>query len=138
MMSEENVEIARSGYKALIRGDVDAVFELLAPDLSWQGWDPGAGDCNSRKDAMSVIKERLHERAIGQVEEIIDIDDERIIVVTRGNPDFEQRFAELGLPEGHDQIASLVTIREGKVVQMRDYKSKAEALAAVGEGDDGT
>jgi ketosteroid isomerase-like protein len=138
MMSEQNVEIARSGYEALMRGDVDAVFELLAPDLSWQGWDPSAGDCHSREDAMSVIKERLHERAIGQVEEIIDIDDERIIVVTRGNPDFEQRYAELGLPEGHDQIASLVTIRDGKVVQMRDYKTKAEAVASVSKGDDGT
>jgi hypothetical protein len=40
----------------------------------------------------------------------------------------------LGLPEGHDQIASLVTIRESKVFQIRDYKTKAEALAAVQRG----
>jgi metallophosphoesterase superfamily enzyme len=29
----------------------------------------------------------LHEHAIGEFEEIIDIDDERIMVVTRGNHD---------------------------------------------------
>jgi ketosteroid isomerase-like protein len=125
------VQVARSGYEALRRGDVDAVFELLAPDLDWQGWEPGEGDCHSREEAMAVFKERLEERAIGDLEEIIGIDDERVLVVTRGNPDFEGRFAELSLPEGHDEIASLITIREGKVVQMRDYKTRAEALAAI-------
>jgi ketosteroid isomerase-like protein len=136
-MSEQNVELARTGYEALMRGDVDAVFELLAPDLSWQGWERGEGDCHNREEAMSVIKERLEEGAIGEVKEIIDIDDERIMVTTSGNPDFEERYAELGLPEGHDEISSLVTIREGKVVQMRDYKTKAEALAVVSEESGG-
>jgi hypothetical protein len=78
----------------------------------------------------------LHEHAIGEFEEIIDIDDERIMVVTRGNHDFAQRHAELGLPEGHDQIASLITIREGTVVQMRDFKTKAEALVAASESNE--
>ena len=133
-MTEQNVELARQGYQALMRGDVDAIYQLLAPDLSWQGWEPGDGDCHSRAEAVAVIKERLHERTIGELEEIIDIDDERIVVVTRGNPDFAQRYAELGLPEGHDQIASPVTIRESKVFQIRDYKTKAEALAAVQRG----
>lgn len=136
-MSEQNVELARRGHEALVRGDVDAVFALFAPDLSWQGWEPGEGDCHSRAEAMAVIKERLNERSIGELEQIIDIDEERIVVVTKGNPDFAQRHAELGLPEGHDQIASLVTIREGKVVQMRDYKTKAEALAEAREKGDG-
>jgi ketosteroid isomerase-like protein len=136
-MTEQNVELARQGYQALMRGDVDAIYQLLAPDLSWQGWEPGECDCHSRAEAMVVIKELLHERAIGELEEIIDIDDERIVVVTRGNTDFEQRYTELGLPEGHDQIASLVTIRAGKVLQMRDYKTKADALAAARENGDG-
>jgi ketosteroid isomerase-like protein len=136
-MTEQNVELARRGYEALLRGDVNAVYELLDPDLNWQGWEPGEGDCHNRAEAMSVIKERLNERAIGELEEIIDIDDERIIVVTSGNRDFEQRHAELGLPEGHDEIASVITIREGKVVQMRDHRSKAEALAAASEESNG-
>jgi ketosteroid isomerase-like protein len=112
------VELARRGYQALISGDVDAVFELLAPDLSWQGWEPGEGDCHSRAEAMSVIKERLHEHAIGELEEIIDVDDQRIVVLTK-------------------QIASVVTIREGKVISIRDYRTKGEALAAASDEGDG-
>jgi ketosteroid isomerase-like protein len=130
-MSEQNVELARRGYEALRRGDVDAIFELLSPDVDWQGFEPGEGDCHNRAEAMSVIKERLEQGAIGELEEIIDVGDDRIVVVTSGNPDFEERYAELGLPEGHDEISSVITIREGKVVRMRDYMTRAEALAAV-------
>jgi ketosteroid isomerase-like protein len=36
-MSEQNVELARRGYKALMSGDVDTVFELFDPNLNWQG-----------------------------------------------------------------------------------------------------
>jgi hypothetical protein len=136
-MSEQNVELARRGYEALMRGDVDAIFELLARDLSWQGWEPGEGDCHSREEAMTVISERLDQRAIGELKEVIPIDEERIIVVIRWNPDSELTYSELGLPEGQDETANLVTIRESKVVQMRDYKTKAEALAAVSEDGDG-
>jgi ketosteroid isomerase-like protein len=131
-MSEQNVELARQGYEALLRGDLDVVFNLLSPDVSWQGWESPEGDCHNRAEAMSVIKERLEERAIGELEEIIDVDDERFVVVTRGNPDFKGSYADMGLPEGHDEIATLVTIRDGKVVQMRGYTTKDEALIAAG------
>jgi ketosteroid isomerase-like protein len=33
-MSQQNVELARRGYEALMRGDLDSVAELFAADLS--------------------------------------------------------------------------------------------------------
>jgi ketosteroid isomerase-like protein len=36
MMSKQNVELVRNGYEALIRGDLDSVAALFAPDLFWQ------------------------------------------------------------------------------------------------------
>ncbi|MFL5864512.1 MAG: nuclear transport factor 2 family protein [Solirubrobacteraceae bacterium] len=136
-MSEQNVELARRGYEALMRGDLDAVAELFAPDLSWHWWQHGPWDCHSREEAMSVIRERLGQRAIGELVEIIDVDEERIVVVMRRNPDSERSYAEEGVPEGHDESANLVAIRDGKVVSMQDYKTKADALAAVRDGGDG-
>ena len=32
-MSQENVELVRRGYEALARGDFDALFQVLAPDV---------------------------------------------------------------------------------------------------------
>jgi ketosteroid isomerase-like protein len=136
-MSEQNVELARRGYEALMSGDVDTVFELFDPNLNWQGWGPPAGDCHSRAEAMMVIKERLAERAIGELVEVIDVDEEQIVVVMRRNPGSKRSYADAGLPEGHDETANLVTIRGGKVVAMQAYKTKADALAAVGAGGNG-
>jgi ketosteroid isomerase-like protein len=137
-MSKQNVELARRGYEALMSGDVDTVFELFDPNLSWQGWGPPAGDCHSRAEAMMVIKERLAERAIGELVDVIDVDGEQIVVVMRRNPESKRSYADAGLPEGHDEIANVVTIRDGKVISMRDYLTKADALAAASEGGDGS
>jgi ketosteroid isomerase-like protein len=32
-MSQENVELVRRGYEALARGDFDALFQVLDPDV---------------------------------------------------------------------------------------------------------
>lgn len=69
--------------------------------------------------------------------ELIDVDEERIVLVMRRNPDSERSYAEMGVPEGHDESANMVTIRDGKVMSMQDYKTKADALAAVSDGGDG-
>lgn len=45
----------------------------------------------------------------------------------RRRADSQRSYAEMGVPEGHDESASLVTIRDGKVVSMRDYMTKADA-----------
>src|SRR5207244_12543577 len=112
------------------RGDLEWLGELVAPGLTWEWWEPGPWDCHSRDEAMTVIRERIGEHAIGGLEEIIDVDEERIVVVTRRNPDSERSYEESGLPEGHDETANVVTIREGKVLAMREYRPQAEARAA--------
>jgi ketosteroid isomerase-like protein len=137
-MSEQNVELARRGYEALTPGDLDAVAELFAPDLTWEWWEKGPWDCHSRDEAMAMIRERLVQRAIGRLKEIIDVDDERVVVVMKRNPDSRRSYADSGLPEGHDETANVVTIRDGKVVAMQDYRSRAEATeAAQGAGGSG-
>ncbi len=84
---------------------------------------------------MTVIRERLGRRAIGDLVEVIDVDEEGIVVVMRRNPESERSHADEGVPGGHDESANLVTIRDGKVVSMQHYRTKADALAAVSGGD---
>jgi len=33
-MTESNLELARRGYEAILRGDLDAIRELLDPDVN--------------------------------------------------------------------------------------------------------
>ena len=129
-MSEQNVELVRRGYEALRSGDVDTVHELFDPDLSWRGWRSDSSDCHNREEAIMLIKERLQERAVGELAEIVDVDGDRVVVVMRRNPESSRTYEDEGLPEGHDETANLVTIRAGRVVAMQGYRTKAEALAA--------
>lgn len=76
----------------------------------------------------------MSQRAIGELREVIDLGDDRVLVVMRRHPDSEVSYADLGVPEGHDEFANVITIRDGKVVAMHDYMSKADALAAAAEG----
>ena len=137
-MSTQNEEVAQGGHEALMRGDFEELESLMAPDLTWHGWEPEPGVCYSRDEALDVIKERLSQNAIGELREVVDLGDDRVLVVTALGPDSEASAADLGLPQGHDATATLVTIRDGIVVAIQDYRNKDEALEAVQGGHRGS
>src|SRR5258707_2003141 len=57
-MAETNVELARRGYEAALRGDLDAIGELLDPDVKWHGGDPSApGPCRNRDEALAFMRQ---------------------------------------------------------------------------------
>jgi hypothetical protein len=61
---------------------------------------------------------------------VVDIDAERVLVVTELPRDSDVSPEELGLAPGRNEIANVITIRGAKVVAMHDYKSREEALEA--------
>jgi hypothetical protein len=136
-MSTENERLAREGYEAMMHGEIEVVEQLMAPDLTWHWWEHGPWDCQSRDEAMAVIKERMGQRAIGEMREVIELDEERVLVVMGLRTDSEITPEALGLPEDHDEVANVVTFRDGKVIAMQDFRSKAEALGAVKGGGTG-
>lgn len=130
----ENERLAREGYEALMRGEL-ALEELMAPDLTWHWWEHGPWDCHSRDEALAVIRERVGQRAIGDLEEVSEVEPGRVLVVMRMRPDSEVTPQDLGLPPGYTETANLVTFEGGKVVAMHDYRTKADALEALKRGD---
>ena len=132
-MSEQNVELARRGYEALMRGALDAVAELFAPDLTRQWWQKGPWDCHGREEAMTVIGERRGQRAIGELQEIIDVDQDRIAVVKAAT----RRTGELrrdGRPRGSRRERQLGHHSRRQGGLDAGLQDQADALAAVGEG----
>ncbi|MBV9424883.1 MAG: nuclear transport factor 2 family protein [Solirubrobacterales bacterium] len=62
-MSRANIEIARRGYAAAARGDLDAIRDLLDPNVKWHGGDPTApGACRNRDEAFQFMRQ-AHGRA---------------------------------------------------------------------------
>lgn len=131
-MSTENERLAREGYEALMRGEVEVVEQLMVPDLTWHWWEHGPWDCHSRDEALAVIRERMGQRAIGELREVIEVDRNRVLVVMKMPPGSESRPNDLVLARGPDETATVVTFRGGKVVAMQAHRSKDEALKALG------
>jgi SnoaL-like domain len=136
-MSTDNERLARQGYDALMRGEIEVLEQLLAPDLTWHWWEHGPWDCHSRDEAITVIRERLGQRAIGELKEVTEVERDRVLVVTRMRPDSEIGPEDLGLPPGHLETANLVTFRDGKVIAMHDYRTRDEAISALRGGPGG-
>jgi ketosteroid isomerase-like protein len=66
LMSATNVEIARRGFAAVAKGDLEAIRELLDPDVKWHGGDPAApGACRSRDEALAFMRRARRDGGVG-------------------------------------------------------------------------
>jgi RND family efflux transporter MFP subunit len=73
---------------------------------------------------LAVLRARLRDEHPVEALELIDAGD-RVVLGVRG-PEFE-RIADVELP---GQIFQVFTFRDGKIVEMRDFAFRADALAA--------
>jgi uncharacterized protein len=129
-MSQENVEIVRSIYEAVNRGDYDAAFRNQAPDVEYTTppRGPVAGTYRGREELRGLWEEMstAFETRIYEPEELIESGDQVVVVVkARMRP--RGSSAELELRNGN-----LWTIRDGMVVSMRMFAKPEEALEAAG------
>jgi ketosteroid isomerase-like protein len=120
-MSESNVELARRGWEAALRGDLDTLGDLLDPEVKWHAGDPASG-CLNRAEALEFMR-RVRSRAPRA--ELVDVLDagEKVVVITRG------RDAGDGPAQ---PSANVTTFRGGKAVEMVHYPNVDDALSAAG------
>jgi ketosteroid isomerase-like protein len=122
-MTETNVELARRGYEAALRGDLDAIREFLDPDVKWHGGDPAAaGACHNREQALEFMRQARSSRRVGELVDVIDAGDKVVVIMRPPSEDGEQ--APLS--------ANLTTFRDGKAIEMVHYPNPDDALAAAG------
>jgi ketosteroid isomerase-like protein len=131
MMSNENVELIRSAYAAYSRGDLATMLELVDPDLEWTYLDPSFEDpepqvCHGRHELETVLKRQAEHRLKAEVEEVAAKGD-RVMVAVRipGVDAFRVRKAD-------DRNYAVFTVREGRIVALRDCRDRQEALAVAG------
>jgi len=130
-VSAENVDIVRRIYEANARRDTAAALELIDPEIEveYRGQliDKNAtyyGHAGLRQ-LMESIRENFEEFDVA-VEEYIDVEDE-VVVALRQRAVGKASGASVDI-----HIGQVWTLRNGKAVRWRIYRSKSEALAAVG------
>jgi ketosteroid isomerase-like protein len=120
-VSESNVELARRGYEAIRRGDIEAVSDLLDPDVKWHGGDPASG-CQNRQQALQWLRQANTGNPRAELVDVIDAGDQVVVILRR--PADDDTSTEL--------VANLTTFRDGKVVEMVHYPNPDDARAAAG------
>ena len=123
-MSEREIALAAAGLEAWRRGDFSRVESLLDERATWRWWEPGEWNCASRDDILRTLRER-HEQGFGRGEvELVDGGPGAVIVVSRPS--------EIGGDEWPAEAATVLSFAGEKIVAMQDYRTREEALAAVG------
>jgi ketosteroid isomerase-like protein len=121
-MTESNVELAHRGYEAVMRGDLDAIGEILDPDVKWHAGDPATG-CQNRKQTLGVMNQNWMRRGgpPGELVELIGAGDKVVVIMRRFDDEGESEL-----------VANLTTFRDGKVIEMVHYSNPDDACAAAG------
>jgi ketosteroid isomerase-like protein len=128
-MSRQNVDLARQAADALSAGDLDGYFNYFDRDLVYytRTDEPDAGVYHGLEEFKSFFVTSWLEMLSGfraELDEIIDAGDQTIsVAVVRG------RGSTSGV-EVAEPYVFLRTWREGKTVEVREYRTKQEALNA--------
>ena len=108
------------------RRDIDAVTELLDPDVVHQGVTEELV-CHSREQVLHNVR-RSFARADDGVDHLELVSAGDSVVLGVSGPQFRDApWVALGA-----QLFIVHTVREGHVVLMRDFVSRAEAFRAAG------
>ena len=129
-MSQENVEIVRLGYEAFNRGDIEAVVATLDPGIEW--W-PAADELITQPyrghDGYRALVAEAREGVPdlqAEIEEMFAGAD-RVVTCLR----FWGRGRDSGAPV-EVRETNVARFREGRIIEVREFREKAEALEAAG------
>jgi ketosteroid isomerase-like protein len=131
-MSQQNVEIASRLAEQISQIDLDAAWDVVDPDLEWETSPnlPDAGVYKGRERVRAFLEEQWDVVWGGapqvDIERAFDCGDDVLLFVrVRGHG------SHTGIPLDV-QIAHLVTLRNGKIVRVRVFPDREEALKAAG------
>jgi ketosteroid isomerase-like protein len=132
-MSQQNVEAFNRGVEAINHRDVEALMDVLSPDIEWREvfQEMLGGEARVYRGHQGVrdLLVDLYE-PFGEIHaEYVDVRDldERVLGLGRLRARGGGSGAELESP-----VASLADFENGKAVRIRTFLDHAEALEAAG------
>jgi ketosteroid isomerase-like protein len=132
-MSEENVEIVRRGFETGNRREVEAMIELLDPEIEWHSallmsLEGEAAVYRGHEGIRTFFGDldELFDRVHAEYPEIRDLGD-RVVGIGRIRMRGKGSGAETESP-----IVTVVDLKNGKATQVRTYLDPKQALEAAG------
>ena len=112
----------RADLEAWQRGEVSALEPLLDPAVELLWWERGEWDCHGRDAVLSCLRERVATGVNGGELDLAEAGEDRLVVSRRG-------VVAEG-PAAGLSPATVIALRDGKVVSMQQFQSRDDALAA--------
>jgi ketosteroid isomerase-like protein len=131
-MSRENVELVRGAQEAFVAGDIETALAALDPEIEWHATIGGIDEGQVARGREEVVQAfvdyfEVWERIEMRAEKYIDAGAEDVVV-------FHHEVAK-GRGSGvvvETDSATIQTVRSGKVVRVRSYMDRRQALEAAG------
>jgi ketosteroid isomerase-like protein len=134
-VSPGDLDIVSRAYDAFARGDLDALQELLSPDIEWRTTPdvPFLGNYRGIDEFLHAMNEWTEpfDELTTTVEEMIDTGD-RVVVRHRMRGRGTDSGAKVDLV-----LWQVVTVEDGQLTRMHDFATREEALAAAAQPDAG-
>jgi ketosteroid isomerase-like protein len=128
MGESREILLVRRTWDALIEGGPEILREVLAPDALWYGVEDGQL-CEGRKAIIEVISRNLAGRLRGRIEEIVQ-DGSCVIVAFR-----PEQPTQLDRPLDERIAYMVVTIRDGRIVEMKGCADRSVAMSYAQRGE---
>jgi ketosteroid isomerase-like protein len=137
-LSQVAVDLFLRGYRAFVAGDLDALEQMLDPEVEWIGIGEVAAIAD-RADVLDVLRDRVAEDYQVTVDRCIGVGDDVVV---------SMRFSRVELDPTDDRplqsrrsflvgrYAAIVTTRDGHVARVVEHPHLASALAAAGLEDE--
>ena len=131
-MSQENVKIVRACSEAFMSGDIEAALDALDPEIEWHATVGGIDEGRVYRGREEVVQGfvdyfEVWERMEMRADKFIDAGGEDVVV-------FHHEVAK-GRQSGvvvETDTGTVQTVRGGKIVRVRSYMDRNQALEAAG------
>jgi ketosteroid isomerase-like protein len=130
-MPNENEDLIRRAYEAYANGDLAAMLEFVDPDVEWTYLDPTLEHpipqvCHGRHELEQVLRHWAEHGLRAELEEVSSSGE--LVMVGVRTPGVDAHYGRLG----DDRAYSVFTVRDGRIVALRDCCDRQEALKLTG------
>jgi ketosteroid isomerase-like protein len=129
-MSQENIEIVRGVYDGWFCGDVTSALRYLDPEIVWEAIAdaPDAGTYRGHAGCRRYMEDWLGDFDMLSMdfEEVIGAED-RLVIAQCARTKGKGSGIETEL-----RYAVAYQLRSGKIVEIKEFRTKTEALGAAG------
>ena len=133
-MSQENVDLVLALHEAFNRGDLDGLVSKWSPECEYRAAITqvveGEAGVFRGHDGLRRWWEELQDHYDELSSEVLEVrghgDKVVVVFIIRG------RGKGSGIILEGQELTQVVTVRQGKVIDVRDYFSREEALETVG------